>query len=149
MAKYKVVTNATMNTAKTLGSVQGGATLPRRVKILDLEFGCDGTPGDTAMRFALQRFTVAGTFTAVTPVAVDPADAASVAAAGQNHTVEPTYTASTILKQVVLNQRSSYRWFAAPYEELVTPATAANGIGWLPAVSPALSGWVTATVDEQ
>ncbi len=148
MAFYSAPLNATtMSTSATLGVV-GAAGAARRGRIVDLVAGCDGTPGDTAVRFQFQRFTAAGTTTAVTPVPTDPADAACTAAAGQIATVEPTYTASQVVLQLVFNQRSTVRWFAAPGEEIVYPATAGNGVGCKPVVSPALSGWLQVMFSE-
>lgn len=148
MAKYSAPCSATLNTTKTFASLVGGSTA-RRTKTIDLVCGVDGTPGDTAVRYQFQRCTAAGTNTAVTIVALDPADSASLSTAGQNHTVEPTYTASTIFLQLVFNQRSTVRWFAAPGEEIVTPATTAAGYGVLPAVAPSLSGWIQIVFEEQ
>ena len=70
-----------------------------------------------------------GTSTAVTPIPLDPADAATESDAGENHTIEPTYTAGSILLAVGLNQRATFRWVASPGGELVYPATASNGLG--------------------
>ena len=90
------------------------------------------TPTDNSISWILQRYTAAGTSTGVTPVALDPADPASVGVAGENHTVEPTYTAATELFDNALNQRATLQLWTAPGAEFVCPATAANGIGWQP-----------------
>lgn len=90
------------------------------------------TPADNAILWTLQRYTAAGTSTAVTPAALDSADPAAVGIAGENHTVEPTYTAATELWENAVNQRATLQYFAAPGGEFVVPATAANGIGWQP-----------------
>ena len=100
-----------------------------RPMIYDLLIGCGATPLDLATIFHLERYTVAGTSTAFTPIALDPADPAALAAYGSNHTVEPTYTAAAHLLAFSLNQRATWRWVAAPDSELKCPATAANGIG--------------------
>ena len=50
---------------------------------------------------------------------------------GENHTVEPTYTAAKELLEVPLNTRATFRWAAAPGSELVIPATNDAGIGWV------------------
>lgn len=147
MARYSVSVNRTLSTTASLGTLGQGGT-QRRHRTLDIVVGVDGTPGDTAVRYAFQRCTALGTSTGVTPQALDPADVAALAVAGQNHTVEPTYTASAILLELVFNQRSTVRWFAAPGEELVCPATASNGIGIQTPVAPALSGWATLVFDE-
>lgn len=125
--KYALVGTGTMAADKSIIGVASATTI--RPSIYDVILGCGATPADLAGRFVVQRFTVAGTSTAVTPVPLDPADPASLAAGGSNHSVEPTYTAGLILLQFGLNQRATFRWVAAPGGELVAPATAANGLG--------------------
>ncbi len=116
-----------------------------RPKIYDMIFGSLATPADNALQFLLQRLTVAGTSTAVTPTPLDPADPAALAAAGENHTVEPTYTANEILGNIPLNQRATFRLPLVEKGELVLPATAANGIGVQP-VHASFTGDVTCTI---
>lgn len=147
MARYSAPLHGTMSTSATL-AVVGAAGTARRGRIIDIVTGVDGTPGDTAVQLQFQRFTAAGTTTAVTPVPVDPADAACTTAAGQVATVEPTYTANQIVLQLVFNQRSTVRWFAAPGEEIVWPATAGSGVGAKPVVSPSLDAYVNVIFDE-
>ena len=103
-----------------------------RPKIYDILCGSDATPADNAFEFVLQRFTAAGTSTAVVPTALDPGDPAATGIAGEAHTVEPTYTANLILLMWMMNQRATFRWVAAPGSEFVMPATAANGLGVQP-----------------
>jgi hypothetical protein len=148
MAKYGTVPNATLTTTKTFASLVAAGSGPRRSRTIDIICGVDGTPGDTAVRYQFQRCTAGGTNTAVDTPALDPADAAATMVAGRNHSAEPTYTASTVFMNIVFNQRSTVRWFAAPGEEIVTPASANNGYGILPAVSPALSGYASIIFEE-
>jgi hypothetical protein len=105
------------------------ATRPRRARLYDVLVGSEGSPADNAFLYVFQRFTAAGTSTGVTPRNLDPADATTEFDAGQNHTVEPTYTAGGELLFIPVNQRATMRWVAAPGCELVIPATASNGIG--------------------
>jgi hypothetical protein len=100
-----------------------------RPKIYDLIVSCGASPADLATIFHLERFTAAGTSTAFTPIALDPADPAALASAGYNHTAEPTYTADAVLMKFSLNQRATFRWAAMPGSEIVLPNTAANGVG--------------------
>ena len=101
-----------------------------RPEILRIECGVAGTPADNVLSWLLQRFTAAGTSTAVTPIARDPADPASLATAGQNHTAEPTYTANaTPFALSPLHQKNKYVQEFAPGYGIKLPATAANGIG--------------------
>ncbi len=129
MAGYSVTLQRTGSTSASLGSLSAPGSSMRRVKIYDAIFGSEATPADNAFLWQYQRTTAAGTSTAVTPQPLDPADAACAAVAGQNHTVEPTYTANAILLTVPLNQRPTFRWVAKDGKELVIPATANAGIG--------------------
>ena len=116
-----------------------------RPEIYDFIFGSSASPADNAVQWLLQRYTAAGTATAVTPQPLDPADPAALAAAGENHTAEPTYTSNEILLNIVSNQRSTQRWVAAPGGNLKCPATAANGIGVQP-VHSSFTGSVETTI---
>ena len=102
-----------------------------RPKIYEVLFGSGATPADQAFNMQLNRYTAAGTSTGVTPQALDPGNPASLASAGENHTVEPTYTSAAVMLSFSINQQATFRWVAAPEGELVCPATAANGIGLL------------------
>lgn len=144
MANYAVPLNRTASTTASLGSIAADATRPRRGKFYDIIFGSEASPADNAFLYVLQRFTAPGTSTAVTPTTVDPGDAATESDAGQNHTVEPTYTAGLILGRFPVNQRATYRWVANPGCELVYPATASNGIGIATPTSSAVA--ISATV---
>ncbi len=155
MARYAVGTSgtaATMSTSNSLAAVWTvtGTGILRRFRVLDVVFGCSGTPGDTAMVLQAQRSTTAATGgTAITPTAMDPADVAC----GATSMVQPsmtdgTKTAGTIMLSLSLNQRSTVRWFAAPGEEMVVPATASNGIHFPTPVAPGLAGVLTIVFDE-
>lgn len=102
-----------------------------RPAITEVVFGVSGTPADNALLWLLNRYTAAGTSTSVTPHAVDPAfQGLALATAGQNHTVEPTYTAGSILLEMALHQKASVVWQARDDKSaLVLPATASNGAG--------------------
>lgn len=101
-----------------------------RPELLRIQLGVTGTPADNVLQWLLQRFTAAGTSTGVVPLARDPADPASLATCGQNHTAEPTYTsAATPLGVIALHQKNTYIQEFAPNYGLKMPATAANGFG--------------------
>lgn len=125
--RYSVAAQDTNTAGTTQVGVTSAATI--RPWIYDLVCGSDATPADNAAEYVLQRDTAAGTSTAFTPVALDPASPASLAAAGQNHSAEPTYTAAGLLLNWAQNQRATFRWVAAPESEIIFPATAANGGG--------------------
>lgn len=134
---------AVASPTKTLLGLTGGTTI--RPQLFDLIVGSTATPADNALEFILQRYTAAGTSTAVTPEPLDPADPAAIATAGVNHTVEPTYTAGKILMDLAMNQRATQRWVPAPGREIKAPATAANGLGLQP-VHSSFTGSVTGTI---
>jgi hypothetical protein len=151
MAKYAIAgTQATVSSGyKTAILASSSATL-RRGKLFDLLIGAGGTPADNILQFDISRTTANGTMTAVTPVPLDPADAAAAMTGGQNHTVEPTVTASTSVFNEFVNQRTAYRWMAVPGAELVYPATSAAGFA-LRVLSPGYTGGAGGTlyVEEQ
>jgi hypothetical protein len=119
----------TASTTASLGSMTADATRPRRLRVYDVMFGSEATPADAAILWTFQRCSAAGTSTGVTPTNLDSASSTTEYDAGENHTIEPTYTATLILLNVPLNQRATFRWVAAPGGELVMPATASNGFG--------------------
>lgn len=121
------------------------STTAIRPRVFFISFGSSATPADNALNWLLQRYTAAGTATAVTPQALDAGDPAATATAGEDHTVEPTYTANAILLNVSVNQRATYQWNARPGAEIVLPATAANGVGLQP-VHASFAGSVEATI---
>lgn len=129
MGAHVVTLQRTASTTQSLGNLTAPGSGMRRFAINDLELGSEAAAADNPFLYVLQRCTTVGTRTSVTPQPKDPADGACVTTAGQNHSVEPTYTANEIMKRVALNQRSTYRWYANPGDEIVVPATANNGIG--------------------
>lgn len=127
--RYAAVGSDTNTAGTTVWSLTSATTI--RPRIYEFLIGSVATPADNAWEFILGRTTAAGTSTAFTPIALDPADPAALAAAGFAHTVEPTYTANAQVLRIAGNQRAAVRWVAAPGGEIVLPATAANGIGCL------------------
>ncbi len=134
MAKYAIDGKQTTTATPfdTALSVIADATRPRRGKIVEFSVGAAGgaTAADVIVDCAIGRITAEGTNTDVVPLALDPADAATEADAGENHTIEPTYTAASEIFRIGRHMRATYRWVAAPGSEFVYPATAANGFGF-------------------
>jgi len=149
MAKYIVQANRTASAAASLATWGADATRPRRGKFYDVIVGSEAAPADNAFLYIFQRCTALGTSTSVTPSQIDPADAATESDAGENHTVEPTYTANLILLALPLNQRATFRWVAPPEGSLVYPATASNGIGVATPTSSAVAITASIYCDEQ
>lgn len=131
---------AVASPTKTAFTLTGGTTY--RPWIFDGWVGSSATPADNAIEWLFQRTTAAGTSTAVTPTALDPADPAASSTVGINHTVEPTYTAGAILWHLALNQRATQRFQFDPDAPLVIPATANNGLGGQP-----INSSFTGTID--
>jgi len=127
MAKFGVTMQRTASATLAVGSLTAAAASMRRAKVYDLIFGCEATANDFAFLWQVQRCTTAGTASAATMNSLDSADTlATTIVGGQVHTVDPTGT--TVLLSVAVNQRSTFRWVAGPYGELIIPATASNGI---------------------
>lgn len=129
MANFVCDYHRTASATLSVGSIIADATRPKRMKLYEFNVGSEATPADNPFLWVFQRCTTAGTSTAVVPQPLDPADAATEQDAGENYTIEPTYTAVAFMMQLPLNQRATFRWVAAPGGEFVTPATASNGIG--------------------
>ena len=81
MANYSI-NNSLGGTQQAIGATYKtlvattGVTASRRIKWYDLSFGTIGTPSDQTYEWDVSRQTAAGTSTTVTPVSIDPADAA-------------------------------------------------------------------------
>lgn len=134
MPKYSVsnllagTQQAISSSYKTLVEIHPATGALRRGKIKEIIIGFDGTPANNAITVDVSRTTGAGTATAATPQALDPADPAALLVAGVNHTVEPTVTAGSSLLNIAVNQQATVRWLADQGEELVMPATNLAGI---------------------
>lgn len=118
--------NVASSSVSELGLTSTSAIEPH---IYLMSWGCQDTPADSALELYLQRYTAAGTATAVTPSPLGPTTTAATASAGKNHTVEPTYTSNLILWRMALNQRASHSVILDPEGAFVLPATANNGLG--------------------
>jgi len=102
-----------------------------RARVYHFILSIGGTPvADNIIQWLVRRFTAVGTYTAVAPVPLDFNAPATQLAAGEEYTVEPTYT-TTLLDESV-HQRSIYTWNAQPEGALVIPAVAGAGIGFTP-----------------
>ena len=125
--RYATVGSQNAAATTTILGLTSATTI--RPRLYEIWFGSAATPADQAFNLDIRRYTAAGTATSVTPQALDPADPAALAAAGENHTVEPTYTAGANLLKISINQQATVRWVVPPEEGLVAPATANNGLG--------------------
>ena len=130
MARYSASGSQNLaSSAITALTIAAQSTVHRNI-IYDITIGNVGAPADLVTLHTIQRITAVGTAGAsVTPTLLDIADRASQSAVGENHSSEPTYTASPELLEVPLNHRATFRWVAAPGGEIITPATNNAGIG--------------------
>jgi hypothetical protein len=130
MAKFMVRMQRTASATLDVGSVICAAANPRRFKLYDVIVGCEATPADVA--FLWEFFKRTGTATAGTAPAVTPLDDSDTTASTLIANQAPTTNGaggSTVPKlTIALNQRATFRWVAAPGGEMVSPATASNGV---------------------
>lgn len=142
MARWGVTANKGASNVQTVLTLNAAASSPRRARVYDWSLGCGASPADNAFVHIAQRCTTVATGAAKTPNALDPADTlASTIQAVDTVTADGTLTAAAFLARKPLNQRATFRWVAAPYGELVIPATANNGIAF------GLSSATTTTFD--
>jgi hypothetical protein len=158
---YVPVALVSASTAGTSYNSNAGTTYPalRRGKLYDLLVGTNGTPGDTAVEWTIQRCTVGtclawvGAVSSVSSTfALDQADNGF----GSFSMISASNPSSTIMTvtgnspwYVGVNQRASYRWVAAPGSEIVWPAvsTGTGGGGLSLSVrSPGYTGTPTGTI---
>lgn len=124
--KYGFSGSITAAATKTIVAVL--ATTAVRPALTDLIQSSNASPADNSSQWWVLRASTAGTSTSVTPAAFDSGDPAATSVCGKNHSAEPTYGAVPLL-DYSHNQRATFRWIAAPGEEIISPATANNGIG--------------------
>lgn len=129
MAKWRIHGTKGAANVQSVLLINAAAASPSRIKVFDYSIGCNATPADLSFTWIVQRSTTAGTGSALTPNATDPADTlAAIAVCKDTVTADPTLTAAAFLWGVPLNQKASFRWVASPGDEIVIPATANAGI---------------------
>lgn len=124
------------------------STATIRPRLTEYVLSTIGAPNsDASYEIQVKRFTAPGTTTAVLPTGTDPNDPAATLIAGSNATVEPTYTAAAPIDDRGVNPRATFRWVSYDQRsELIMPATANNGLGFL---LSALGGASTVIVDSK
>lgn len=105
------------------------ASTSTRGEIFSFSIGMKGTAADQFILWTLQRYTAAGTATAVTPCEIDPAHGSALLAGAENHSAEPTYTSAKELWELSIHDRIPFTYHCPPKSPFVIPATSANGIG--------------------
>lgn len=142
MRRYHAYANKTNTASSTVPMfcITGGTTI--RVGIYDILVSSDATPADNVAEYAIRRTTARGTAsTSFTPVALDSGDPAAIATFDTAWSANPTITANSDLLQWAQNQRTTFRWVAAPGGELWTPATSGNGFALLCDSTSAAVSW--------
>lgn len=138
MANYSVSTglggteqNMT-SSFKTLIALTAQTSGLKRFGIFEVVCGADGPPNatDCSIVYDISRQTAAGTATAATPNAINPADGVAVTVGAINATAEGTVTASSAVEYAALNQRATYRWAVDPNSDSVLWAPATNLAGF-------------------
>jgi hypothetical protein len=128
MARWAIAANKGAANVQSVAIIVAAASNMRRAKIYDWTLGCGASPADNAFTHIGQRCTTAGTGAALTPNSLDAGDTlACTIVCKDTVTADPTLTANAFVFRKALNQRATFRWVAAPYGELVIPATASNG----------------------
>lgn len=124
--------NGFIAVAATKTALIVGSTANIRPRIVRFDWSTTGTPtSDQGIEVQPRRATALGTTTSYTLKASDPSDEAvtPTVTAGTNATVEPTY--SGFLADKAINARMTHQWQAyVADEEVILPATAANGVGF-------------------
>lgn len=126
--KYSIDGQDTSTAATSILSLGQPGTAAKRGAVYYVSTGSDAT-ADNAIELVIQRCSALGTSTAVTPQALDSADAAATLLAGEAHSAEPTYTANAILLNISGHQRATIQWYAPPGGELIIPSTNNAGVG--------------------
>lgn len=124
--KYGFSGSITGASTKTVVIITTGNTV--RPFLTDIMISSNATPADNSSEWQVLSATAAGSSTAVTPRQLDEADPAAISLCGKNNSGEPTYTGVSIL-DIAHNQRATFRWIAAPGEEIISAATASHGFG--------------------
>ena len=138
----------TGNNAAITGAASTSLTLhslgtTHRAEIFYAAFSAGGTMADQVVEEIVQRLTALGTegATAV-PTPFDGAAPAAIFDGGQNHSVEPTYTAATELWDENIHVRALAQLQLQPDGHWMLPATLNAGIG-----SQELSAAYTGEID--
>jgi len=144
MSIYTVQGTQTVTATTALTVISASTIRPRIIRFCLSQVGT--VSSDSQFRVQAKRFTAAGTAgTSPTPAARDSGDPAATFTAGSALSAEPTYTANTTQKDISVNPRGIFTWTAVDgRDEILLPATTANGVGWLVTT---LGGATTVVVD--
>lgn len=128
MKVYSGIGAAPAGTDLTILTLISAATI--RPALFEIIVGSVTAPADQATLLSIMRFTAVGTEGSGFTPTTNPENPAALSDSGVGvFSVEPTYTASSDLLHIPINQRNTFRWVAQEGRELVAPATAVNGLG--------------------
>lgn len=131
---YSINGSATNTQSSTLPLVTVISTANVRPRIYDITLGSGVSPVDQQARYLVQRCTTAGTAgSSITPQALDPGDPVAVGTSGVAvFSAGPTLTANAYMLTIAGSQRATRRWAPKDGKEIVLPATASNGVAFMP-----------------
>ena len=116
---------------ETIGNVFDGTVTPTTRKgIYYFAVSAGGTMADVVCHYVLQRTTAVGTeASGVVPENLDNGAVQGGGDAGQDHSVEPTYTAATEVWENDVHVRALAQIQLQPDGHLIIPGTQNNGFG--------------------
>lgn len=121
---------AASTTAATAGIIkleQGATVVP--LKLYEFEIAPQAAAADNNYGVRFKRQTTAGTWTGVTPAALDGINArASAAVCGIASTAAGTAVSNSELLRLGFAMRAGYRWVSVPGGEFIVAPTTAYGI---------------------
>ena len=148
--KVGVTLQRTASTTLDVGSVITASSNPRRFKLIDFTVGSEAPPADNPFLWQIFARTGAATGgTAPTISHLDQSDTiASTLVANQAPSANGAGGSTAPLVSVPLNQRATYRWVAAPYEEMVSSNANSNGFAAATPTSSAVAVTTSWVMDE-
>jgi hypothetical protein len=121
-------TKTNADSVQQLVEILSGATTQRTLWY-QFMVGCVETPADALFRPIVHRVTGTATGTSLTPNPLDTQDAACRSSAKHIITADAgSFAAGTEIFRAPVNQRATYQWMCVDGQELVGPATNANGL---------------------
>ena len=127
----EIATCATGTDKTLINLFHSAATPTNRGRIVEIDIGGAGTPGDNSATFLVNRTTGVGTEgSGLVPNNLDPGGPAGDFDSGLGvFSGEPTYTSVKHLLRVPVNHRATFRWVAREGYEFIMTATQNNGAG--------------------
>ena len=130
MSKRYSVTGPTEASVGPKTAVTVIGTAACRPFVYDVMVGVTTTPADYSVDVRVRPFTAAGTTAGTPPVGtpLDGNDQAAICTCGWTLSAEPTVDEKVNYLRVVMNQRATFRWVAAPGGELAPAMATTKGV---------------------